>query len=277
MKARKIESIIIKSVVIVSGIICAILVLAIVLFIMAKGVPNFNLRLFELKYNSENASMFPAIINTVIIVLMTLAIALPIGVGGAIYLVEYSDRAKNPFVRDLVKLVRITTETLSGIPSIVFGLFGFLFFVSFLRWQFSLIAGSFTLSLMILPTIIRTTEEALLAVSDTYREASFGLGADKVRTIFKIVLPTAFSGIMNGVVLSIGRIIGETAALIYTAGTVAQIPKSVFGSGRTLAVHLYSLWCEGISTKQAYATAVVLLCMAGLMNFISMWIEGKKK
>lgn len=276
MISRKFESTLLKSIVVASGIICIVLVFAIVAYILSKGLPHFSTKLFELKYSSENASMFPAIINTLIVIFLSLLIALPIGVGGAIYLVEYSDKTKNVFIRKLVKVIRLTTETLSGIPSIVFGLFGFLFFVTFLKWQFSLIAGSFTLSLMILPTILRTTEESLISVNDTYREASFGLGANKIRTIFKIVLPCSFSGIMNGVVLSVGRIIGETAALIYTAGTVAQIPKTVFGSGRTLAVHLYSLWCEGINTNQAYATAVVLLCVAALMNFISMMIEKNK-
>lgn len=276
MISRKFESTLLKSIVVASGIICIVLVFAIVAYILSKGLPHFSTKLFELKYSSENASMFPAIINTLIVIFLSLLIALPIGVGGAIYLVEYSDKTKNVFIRKLVKVIRLTTETLSGIPSIVFGLFGFLFFVTFLKWQFSLIAGSFTLSLMILPTILRTTEESLISVNDTYREASFGLGANKIRTIFKIVLHCSFSGIMNGVVLSVGRIIGETAALIYTAGTVAQIPKTVFGSGRTLAVHLYSLWCEGINTNQAYATAVVLLCVAALMNFISMMIEKNK-
>lgn len=276
MISRKFESTLLKSIVVASGIICIVLVFAIVAYILSKGLPHFSTKLFELKYSSENASMFPAIINTLIVIFLSLLITLPIGVGGAIYLVEYSDKTKNVFIRKLVKVIRLTTETLSGIPSIVFGLFGFLFFVTFLKWQFSLIAGSFTLSLMILPTILRTTEESLISVNDTYREASFGLGANKIRTIFKIVLPCSFSGIMNGVVLSVGRIIGETAALIYTAGTVAQIPKTVFGSGRTLAVHLYSLWCEGINTNQAYATAVVLLCVAALMNFISMMIEKNK-
>ena len=170
-------------------------------------------------------------------------------------------------------MIRITAETLTGIPSIVYGLFGLLLFVTALKWQFSLLAGCCTLAIMILPVIMRTSEEALLSVPMTYREASFGLGAGKLRTVFKTVLPVAIPGIVNGIVLSVGRIIGETAALLYTAGTVAHIPNNLMGSGRTLAVHLYSLWCEGLRTEQAYATAVVLVLFVVVLNVISGKIE----
>ena len=207
---------------------------------------------------------------------ISLLLAVPAGVGAAVYLVEYARRG-NKFVH----VIRITAETLSGIPSIVYGLFGYLLYVTALKWQFSLLAGCCTLAVMILPVIMRTTEEALLAVPDTYREASFGLGAGKLRTVFRIVLPAAVPGIVNGIVLSTGRIVGETAALLYTAGTVAHIPLTLMGSGRTLAVHLYSLWCEGLKTEQAYATAVVLLVFVLLLNWISGRLEkiasrGKK-
>ena len=203
-----------------------------------------------------------------IVLVVSLVMAVPVGVGAAIYLAEYA-KTGNIFVR----IIRITAETLTGIPSIVYGLFGLLFFVTALKWQFSLLSGCCTLAIMILPVIMRTSEEALLCVPVTYREASFGLGAGKLRTVFKTVLPVAIPGIVNGIVLSVGRIIGETAALLYTAGTVAHIPINLMGSGRTLAVHLYSLWCEGLRTEQAYATAVVLLLFVILLNFISGKIE----
>ena len=155
--------------------------------------------------------------------------AIPFGVGSAIYLVEYAKKGNK-----LVKVVRVTAETLTGIPSIVYGLFGMLFFVTALHWRFSILAGACTLAIMVLPVILRTTEEALMAVPDSFREGSFGLGAGKLRTIFKIILPSAVPGILSGVILSVGRIVGETAALMYTAGTVAAIPDSLFSSGRTL-------------------------------------------
>ena len=197
-------------------------------------------------------------------------IAVPFGIFSAIFLVEYSGKG-NKFV----EVIRLTTETLSGIPSIVYGLFGMLFFVNTLDWGFSILAGAFTLSIMILPLIMRTTEEALKSVPDSYREGSFGLGAGKLRTVFRIVLPSAVPGILAGVILAIGRIVGETAALIYTAGSVAQIPKSVMGSGRTLAVHMYHLSSEGLYMDQAYATAVILLVLVVGINTLSGMIARK--
>ncbi|GHU69933.1 phosphate transport system permease protein PstA [Spirochaetia bacterium] len=233
-------------------------------FILVKGVPHIKPSLFALNYNSENVSLMPAMISTVIMTLLSLVIAVPLGVFAAIYLVEYAKRGNKA-----VLLVRVTTETLSGIPSIVYGLFGMLFFVTFLGWGFSLLAGAFTLSIMILPLIMRSSEEALQAVPDTYREGAFGLGAGKLRTVFRIVLPSAMPGILAGVILSIGRIAGETAALIYTAGTVAQIPENPMQSARTLSVHMYALSSEGLHTGEGYATAVVLLVVVVLINTIS--------
>ena len=233
-------------------------------FILIKGVGNLTPELFALEYNSENASLMPALINTLIITLFTLVIAVPFGVFAAIYLVEYAKKGSR-----LVKVIRITTETLQGIPSIIFGLFGLLFFSTALHWGYSLLSGSMTLVIMILPLIIRTTEEALLGVPDAYREASFGLGAGKLRTVFKVVLPSAIPGILSGVVLATGRIVGETAALIYTAGAVAKVPGSLMGSGRTLAVHMYVLSSEGLYMDQAYATAVILLVFVLVLNWIS--------
>lgn len=242
----------------------------ILVYILAKGIPHLTPSLFELKYTTENVSMFPAIINTLIITLLSLLIAGPIGIFSAIYLVEYAKKGNK-----LVEVVRITTETLSGIPSIVYGLFGMLFFVTALKCGFSLLAGALTLSIMVLPVVMRTTEEALLAVPNSFREGSFGLGAGKLRTIFKIVLPSAVPGILAGVILATGRIVGETAALIYTAGTVAELPTSVMSSGRTLAIHMYSLSKEGLYTNQAYATAVVLLIIVMLINMLSNFVAKK--
>lgn len=242
----------------------------IIIYIVVMGVPNLTPDLFSLHYNSKNVSMLPSIINTIYITFLTLLLAVPFGIFSAVYLVEYAKKGSR-----LVKVIRVTTETLAGIPSIVFGLFGFLSFVIALGWGYSMIAGVLTLVLMVLPTIIRTTEEALLAVPDTYREGSFGLGAGKLRTIFKIILPSAVPGILSGVILAIGRIVGETAALIYTSGTVADTATSLMDSARTLSVHLYCLLSEGLFTNQAYATAVVLLLLVVGINALSNFAAKK--
>lgn len=241
-----------------------------IVYILVKGIPHLKPSLFAWEYNSDNVSMMPAIINTLLMTALTLLIAAPLGVFSAIYLVEYAKKGNK-----IVSVVRVTTETLSGIPSIVFGLFGMLFFVTKLHWDYSLLSGAFTLAIMVLPSIMRTTEEALLAIPKSYREGSFGLGAGKLRTVFKVVLPSAIPGILSGIILAIGRIVGETAALIYTAGTFAQVPKSVFSSVRTLSVHMYSLSREGLHTNEAFATAVVLLIMVIFINMISTFIAKK--
>ena len=257
-------SAILRLLVCLSAIITVAVMAFLVGFILIKGVGNLTPDLFALEYNSDNASLMPALINTLIITLLSLVIAVPFGIFAAIYLVEYAKKGSK-----LVKIIRITTETLQGIPSIIFGLFGLLFFSTALHWGYSLLSGSMTLVIMILPLIIRTTEEALLGVPDAYREASFGLGAGKLRTVFKVVLPSAIPGILSGVVLATGRIVGETAALIYTAGSVAKVPESLMGSGRTLAVHMYVLSSEGLYMDQAYATAVILLLFVLVLNWIS--------
>lgn len=239
-------------------------------YVLIHGIPYIKPSLFSLTYTSENASLMPALINTIIMTLLSLLIAVPLGIFSAIFLVEYAGRG-NKFV----EVIRLTTETLQGIPSIVYGLFGMLFFVNTCGWGFSILAGAFTLSIMVLPLVMRSTEEALKAVPDSYREGSFGLGAGKLRTVFKIVLPSAIPGILAGVILAIGRIVGETAALIYTAGTVAQVPKNVFGSGRTLAVHMYNLASEGLYMDQAYATAVILLVLVVGINTLSGYVAKK--
>ena len=239
-------------------------------YILIKGIPNLSLDLFSWTYTSDNVSMMPAIINTLIMTVISLLIAVPFGIFSAIYLVEYAKKGNK-----IVEIVRVTAETLSGIPSIVYGLFGMLFFVIALGWGYSILAGAFTLAIMVLPVIMRTTEEALLAVPDSFREGSFGLGAGKLDTVFKIVLPSAIPGILSGVILSIGRIVGETAALMYTAGTATAVANSLLSSGRTLSVHMYSLSREGLHTDQSYATAVVLLFIVILINWLSGFIAKR--
>jgi len=237
-----------------AGFITFALLAFILLFILVKGIPYIRPSLFALTSTSENVSLTPALISTVMMTFAALLLAVPVGIGAAIYLVEYAKRGSK-----VVAVIRLTAETLSGIPSIIYGLFGMLFFVTYLRWGYSLLAGAFTLAIMILPLIMRASEEALKAVPDIYREGAFGLGAGKLRTVFKIVLPAAMSGIWAGIILAVGRIVGETAALIYTAGTVAKIPMNPMQSAETLSVHIYSLYREGLHMNESYATAVVLL------------------
>jgi len=244
--------------------------LLIVGYILFKGIPHLSPELFAWEYNSNNVSMMPSIINTLLMTLISLIVCVPLGIGAAIYLTEYARRGSR-----LVKIVRMTAETLSGIPSIIYGLFGSLFFVVALKMGLSLISGALTLSIMVLPTIMRTTEEALLAVPDSFREGSFGLGAGRLRTTFKVVLPSAVPGILSGVILAVGRIVGETAALIYTAGTVAKIPDSLLDSTRTLAVHMYTISTEGLYINQSYATAVVLLVVVLGINSLSTFIARR--
>ena len=257
-------SLLVMLLVMISAILTFTVLIFLIVYILVHGVPYLKPSLFSLHYNSENASLMPALINTIIMTFLSLLIAVPFGIFSAIFLVEYAKRG-NKFVN----VIRLTTETLQGIPSIVYGLFGLLFFVTTCHWGFSILAGAFTLAIMILPLIMRQTEEALKAVPDSYREGSFGLGAGKLRTVFRIVLPSAVPGILAGVILAIGRIVGETAALIYTAGTVAQVPKNVLGSGRTLAIHMYMLSSEGLYMDQAYATAVILLVLVVAINTLS--------
>ena len=233
-------------------------------FILINGIPNIKLSMFEWKYTTENHSMLPAIINTLRVAALSLLIAVPIGIFSAVYRVEYARRGSRA-----VKLVRLTSETLAGLPSIVYGMFGYLMFSVSLKLSYSLLAGALTLSIMILPLIMRTAEEAMRAVPDGYREGSFGLGAGKLRTVFKIVLPSAGNGIMAGVMLAFGRIVGETAAIILPAGTAPEVPATVLGSGRTLAVHVYALLNEGLYTDDAYAAAAVLLIVVLTINILA--------
>ncbi len=245
---------------------------ALIIWVLIKGIPNLTPDMFSLTYTTDNQSMLPAMINTVQMVLVALVIAVPFGIGSAIYLVEYAKKGNR-----LVTIIRLTTETLSGIPSIIYGLFGYLCFNVAIKMGYSILSGGLTLAIMILPLVMRTTEEALLAVPDSYREGSYGLGAGKCRTIFKLVLPSAVPGILSGVILSIGRIVGETAALIFTAGTPGDIAAGLTSSGRTLAVHMYLLANEGLYINKAYAVAVVLLVLVLLLNGVSGLIAGKLK
>ena len=238
-----------------AAIITVGVMIFIVAYILIKGIPNITPELFAWEYNSKNVSMMPAIINTLLMTGFTLLMAVPVGVFSAVYLAEYAKRGSK-----LVKLIRITVETLSGIA---------------LKWEYSFLAGSITLAIMVLPVIMRTTEEAILSVPDSFREGSFGLGAGKLRTIFKIVIPSAMPGILSGIILAIGRIVGETAALIFTAGTTAAVPENIFSSTRTLAVHMYCLLSEGLYTEQAYATAVILLVMVIGINALSSFFAKK--
>lgn len=247
-----------------SAIITFLTLAFLLLYILWQGIPYINADLFALEYNTENVSLFPALVDTIIMVIMALAMATPLGVFAAIYLVEYAKRGNK-----IVNIVRVTADTLAGIPSIVYGLFGMLFFVTYLKMGYSLLAGSCTVAIMVLPLIIRTTEEALKSIPDSYREGSYGLGAGKLRTVFAVVLPSAIPGILAGIILSIGRIVGETAALIYTSGTVAALPQNVLSSGRTLAVHMYVLASEGLFMQQAYATAVILVVIVICINAAS--------
>ena len=264
-------SLLLRILVILSAIITAGVVLFLIGYILYHGVPNLAMPgLFSWEFTAENQSMLPAIINTVIMIALTLMLAVPIGVFAAIYLVEYSKRGNR-----FVKIIRVTAETLSGIPSIVYGLFGYIVFVITLGWSFTLLSGVITMAIMILPLIMRTTEEALMAVPDSFREGSFGLGAGRLRTVFRIVLPSSVPGILSGVILAIGRIVGESAALIFTSGTNPVVPKSLFSSASTLSVHLYTLLNEGRYTDQAYATAVVLLIVVIIINALSSVLAKK--
>lgn len=263
-------SMLLKALVWLSALITAGVFLMLVGYILIKGVPNLKPELFAWTYTSENVSMTPAIVNTILMTLLSLLMAAPLGVFAAVYLVEYARRGNR-----LVSLVSVTAETLSGIPSIVYGLFGMLFFLVQLRWGYSLLAGACTMAIMILPLIMRTTQEALIAVPDTYREGSFGLGAGRLRTVFRVVLPSAVPGILSGVILAVGRVVSETAALLYTAGSTARIPTSVFSSTRTLAMHMYVLSSEGLYINEAYATATVLLIVVALINAASSFLARR--
>lgn len=260
-----------RRVIYAGALFTTLVLLGIVGFILVNGIPHLSPTLFEWSYTSENVSLMPALISTLYMALLALLIAVPIGVSSAIYLVEYAKPGSR-----FVRAVRVTTETLQGIPSIIYGLFGMLFFTTVLGWGLSLLSGACTLAIMVLPVVMRTAEEALIAVPASYRAGGFALGAGYLRTIFRCVLPSALPGIVGGVLLALGRCVGEVAALLFTAGTIAQIPDfggqgifALFDSCRTLAVHMYVLASEGLHIDETYATAVVLLVLVTLLNVIA--------
>ncbi|MBC7765007.1 MAG: phosphate ABC transporter permease PstA [Hyphomonadaceae bacterium] len=233
----------------------------IVTYVAVRGFSGFDSTFWE--------EISPMIVTTLLMIFLSLVISVPIGIAAAIYLNEYAKNGK------IMEVIRFSIETLSGIPSIIYGLFGMIFFVTFLKMGFSILAGTLTLCIMVLPTVIRTTEESLKSVQASFREGSFALGATKLRTVLRVVVPSAISGIMTAVVLSVGRIVGETAAVYLTAGTVARMPSSFTDSGRTLSVHLFILAKEAISFEKAFATATVLIVMILIINLIANFIGAR--
>lgn len=269
-KPARISSWIFRYAVKIATLLTVLAVCLIIGYILIMGIPQIKPEMFELEYNSDNVSFMPALFNTLIVIVMAVSCSSIFGIGAAIFLNEYTNK-QNFFVR----IVALATETLSGIPSIVYGLFGLLFFVYYLQWGLSLLAGVCTMAIMTFPIIMRASQEALAAVPDLYREGSFGLGAGRFRTVFKIVLPAAISGILGGIILAIGRTVGESAALIYTAGSIAAVPETVFSSTRTLAVHMYLLASEGLHIDATYATAVLLLVFVLLINFATSAVANR--
>lgn len=254
---------------------CSLIIFFILIGIVGKilfnGLPHVTMEFLtqEPKDMGRAGGVFSIIITTLYLAALSLVIATPIGIGAAIFLTEYTKEGK------MVTFIRFCIEALAGIPSIVFGLFGYVFFVIFLDFKYSMVSGALTLSLMILPTIIRTSEEAIKAVPMSYREGSQALGATRWYTIYKIVLPTARPGIMTGVILGLGRVVGETAAVIYTAGSSLGLPNSIWRPGRTLSVHLYVLASEGLSKNNMYATATVLIISVLIINLIAKRLLGR--
>jgi phosphate transport system permease protein len=240
----------------------------IVVFVLEKGLPVLSLSF--LLSNPEDmgraGGIFPTLIGTVVLPLLAIMIATPLGLGTSIYLSEYTREGRT------TKVIRFGTDCLAGIPSIIFGLFGFIFFVTTLGMGWSILSGGLTLAFMILPTIIRTSEEAIKAVPQSYREVSFSLGATRWQTVRRVILPNALPGILTGVMLGIGRSIGETAAVIFTAGSSLRLPSSIFDSTRTMAVHFYILAREGLSSENAYGTAAALIIAVLLVNLTAYWL-----
>lgn len=271
---RKAYSNFLKSIVWLCGILTVGILVFILLFILTRGIPNINAEFLFGRYNSESMSAFSSITATLLMIILSLLISVPIGVFCAIYLAEYAKRGSKA-----VKAVRLAVDTLSGVPSIIYGLFGMIFFVTILGLKTSLLAGVFTVAVMILPVIISSSEEAIKTVPDIYREGSLGLGATRLRTVFKIVLPTAMPGILSGVILAIGRIVGETAALIFTSGTnVLELPSlNLFSSQRTLAIHMYMLASEGLphSKDMAFATGAILIIIVFVVNYATTRLANK--
>lgn len=267
---RRVKDNILNGLVWLSAIFTIGILVIILGFIFVKGIGKINLTFLTSNYSaSGGGGILPMIVTTLWTVLLSLAVATPIGVLGAVYLQEYAKQGK------MVAFIRFATESLAGIPSIVYGLFGGIFFVVALKMGYSILAGSLTVSIIILPVIIRTTEEALKTVPESYREASLGLGATKFQTLYKVILPSAMLGILSGVILSIGRIIGESAAILLTAGTVAQMPKGIFSSARTLTVQAYLVTKEKGDIETAAAVGIVLIVIILALNISAKLIAKK--
>lgn len=245
-----------------AAIITVVVLIAIVGNVLINGISHLSLEFLtqEPENMGKDGGIFSIIVTTIYLALFSLVIAAPIGIFAAIFLTEYAKEGP------VIRLIRFGTESLAGIPSIIFGLFGYVFFVVFLKFKYSMVSGGLTLTLMILPTIIRTSEEAIKMVPKSFREGSLALGATKWQTIYKVVLPAAIPGILTGVILGIGRVVGETAAVIYTAGSSLGLPNSIWRPGRTMAVHLYILASEGLSKSNMYATATVLIITVLIIN-----------
>ena len=256
------------------GIAVAFLAL-ILIYVITRGIPYINWEFLTTAYRPGLGSngIRDIIVGTLAMVGLTLVIAVPIGVLAAIYMGEYAKKGK------VLTTIRFCVESLAGIPSILYGLFGYTFFAIQLAFGFSLLSSALTLAIMVLPVIIRSTEEALFTVPDSYREGSLALGASKLTTLFRVILPSAIPGILSAIILSMGRVMGETAAVYYTAGTMARVPSSVFSSTRSLAVHLYLLVKEGLESGDAFATATILIVIVvglnALANFIAKRLSRK--
>jgi phosphate transport system permease protein len=257
---RKFKDGILKALIWFCTIFTVATLVSLIVYIMVRGLPHISWNFLFTPFESEYRGISSFMLTTLYIIGLTLLFAVPIGIFAAIYLVEYAKPGR------IVNLIQFTTESLAGIPSIIFGLFGFIFFVKLCGFHWSLLSGSLTLSLCVLPTIIRTTEEALKTVPISYKEGSLALGATRLYTLFRIVVPSALPGILTSIILSIGRIMGETAAVFLTAGMAFQLPEGIFDPGRTLAVHLYALANEGSSFDECYATAAVLVVFVLLIN-----------
>lgn len=274
LKKRKSISLILKTAVWLCGILTVGILVYILLFILIRGIPNISMEFLFGKYNSDTLSAFSSIVTTIVMIVISLLVAVPVGVFCAIYLTEYAKRGNKA-----VKVIRLAIDTLAGIPSIVYGLFGMIFFVNILGFRASVLSGICTVSIMILPVIISSSEEAIKSVPDMYREGSLGLGASRLRTVFRIVVPTAMPGILSGIILAIGRIVGETAALIFTSGTnVLENPTlNLFASQRTLAIHMYMLASEGLphSKDMAFATGAILILIVFLVNLAATKLAGR--
>lgn len=268
---KNLKELIIRCLIWLSASLTVGILIWIVSYIVMNGISEINIEFLTSSPVGDEGGIYPMIPITLYMVLLTVAIATPIGIFAAIYLVEYAKAGKR------VRIIRFATESLAGIPSIIFGLFGFIMFVTIFKLGWSILSGALTLSIMILPTIVRTTEEALKSVPDSYRQGSLALGASKFRTIMTVVLPSCGRAIVSASILSIGRIIGETAAVFFTAGTVARVPNSINDSGRTLAVHLFILAKEAISFSKAFATATILILLVLILNILTNKIGNRLK